>query len=287
MRGLRVILRLMRQKIRRNGQKKAVGERRRTPKSTNFHDYQLVPRPVTAMAKEFADGATSGVHHHPRAQLLYCATGVAEVLANNSVWLVPPQRGLWLPPDLVHEMRCRGQVSLRTVYVRSDAVPASFPNHPAIVNVSPLLRELLLRAVDMPHLYDENGRDGKIIELLLSEFAWEHQSLLTMQQPGNKKLQRIYRQLLKEPDDTRTLGDWATRLGVSSRTLARLFQKETGTSFTLWRQQIRLLVALPRLAVGEPVIDVALSVGYETPSAFADMFRRFTGTTPARYFRNV
>lgn len=281
----RVILRRMRQRIRRTGQKRLPLQHGGPTKSTNVADYQFVPRPLTAMAKEFADGTTSGMHHHPRAQLLYCISGIMEVLAGNAVWLVPPQRALWMPPDVIHEMRCRGHVSLRTVYVRPDAIPASFPHNPAIVRISPLLRELILRAVEMPNLYDESSKDGKIVELILSEFFWEHENLLTMQQPNDKRLRRIYKHLLKEPDDARTLDDWATELGVSSRTLARLFQNETGTSFTLWRQQIRLLSALPRLAVGEPVIDVALAVGYDTPSAFTEMFRRFTGTTPARYFR--
>lgn len=277
----------MRQKIRQIGQIRPGREPKAPTKSTNVADYQFVPRPVTAMAKEFDDGATSGMHHHPRAQLLYCVSGVMEVLADRAVWLVPPQRAVWIPPDLHHEMRCRGHVSLRTVYVKPDAVPVSFPGAPAIVRVSPLLRELILRAVAMPNLYDENGHDGKIVDLILNEFFWEQESLLTMQQPTDRRLQRIYKHLLKAPDDVLTLENWATRLGVSSRTLARLVQTETGTSFTLWRQQIRLLTALPRLALGEPVIDVAMAVGYDTPSAFAAMFRRFTGTTPARYFKSA
>jgi AraC-like DNA-binding protein len=236
------------------------------------------------MAKEFADGATSGKHHHLRAQLLYCVSGVMEVLTTRAMWLVPPQRAVWLPSNVEHEMRCRGHVSLRTVYVRPDAIPGAFPLTPTVVQVSPLLRELILRAVAMPQLYEEDGRDGRIVDLMLQEFRWEPASLLMMEQPDDKRLDRIYRHLLKVPHSDLTIEDWARRLDISSRTLTRLFKFETGTSFVCWRQQIRLLAALPRLAIGEPVIDVALAVGYDTPSAFAAMFRKFTGTTPARYF---
>ena len=72
--------------------------------------------------------------------------------------------------------------------------------------------------------------------------------------------------------------------GVSKRTLERLFNRETGMSFGRWRQQVRLLQALRRLAAGVPVTTAALDVGYESTSAFIDMFRRALGTTPGRYF---
>lgn len=65
------------------------------------------------------------------------------------------------------------------------------------------------------------------------------------------------------PADARTLAEWALEAGASSRTLARL------------------LYALPRLAAGEPVVTIAAELGYDTPGAFAAMFRRYTGTTPS------
>lgn len=173
---------------------------------------------------------------------------------------------------------------MRTVYIQHDAVPASFPVAPAIVRVSPLLRELILRTVAMPLLYDETGRDGMIVQLLLKEFEWDEASLLHMQHPADPRLRHIFLELLAHPANDLTLEGWADQINVSSRTLARLIKQQTGTTFILWRQQLRMLSALPRLALGEPVINVALDVGYETPSAFAAMFRRFTGTTPARFF---
>ncbi len=54
-------------------------------------------------------------------------------------------------------------------------------------------------------------------------------------------------------------------------------------SFAQWRQQACLLSALPRLAAGEPVTAVALDLGYDSPAAFATMFRRLAGVPPSRY----
>jgi AraC-like DNA-binding protein len=66
--------------------------------------------------------------------------------------------------------------------------------------------------------------------------------------------------------------------------LERLFQAETGMTFGKWRQQLRLLHALRQLAMDRPVTEVALEVGYDSPSAFIAMFRGALGTTPTRYF---
>ena len=47
---------------------------------------------------------------------------------------------------------------------------------------------------------------------------------------------------------------------------------------------MRLLAALERLATGVSVTNVALDLGYDSPSAFIAMFRRALGSTPKRYF---
>ena len=41
-----------------------------------------------------------------------------------------------------------------------------------------------------------------------------------------------------------------------------------GLSFGAWRAQLRLMRALELLAQDHPVLDVALALGYESPSAF-------------------
>ncbi|MHA6848820.1 helix-turn-helix domain-containing protein [Ralstonia syzygii] len=87
----------------------------------------------------------------------------------------------------------------------------------------------------------------------------------------------------KAPADERSLHDWANAVGASSRTLVRLFQAAFGLSFRDWRQQMRLLAAIPLLAAGTPITKVAGDAGYDTPSAFSLMFRRVMGMTPRQY----
>ncbi len=55
-------------------------------------------------------------------------------------------------------------------------------------------------------------------------------------------------------------------------------------TFGQWRQQVRILEALKRLALNEPVTTVALELGYDSPSAFISMFKKALGKTPGKYF---
>jgi AraC-like DNA-binding protein len=50
-----------------------------------------------------------------------------------------------------------------------------------------------------------------------------------------------------------------------------------------WRQRHRLITALRLLAEGTPVTEVAMRVGYSTPSAFTALFTRTMGQPPSRY----
>jgi AraC-like DNA-binding protein len=105
--------------------------------------------------------------------------------------------------------------------------------------------------------------------------------------PRSKRLAMLCRALLDEPGDRRTLAEWAHTVHASERTMARLFQSETGLSFAAWRQQARVLEAMGRLGSGAPVTQVALDLGYDSVSAFSAMFRRAAGTSPSAYRRRV
>lgn len=253
-------------------------------RSTNPADYQNVPRPISAMAKDFPDGDVIEPHRHPRGQLVFAAAGVMTVTTPDGAWVVPPQRAVWVPPDVEHRIRMSGNVAMRTLYF-SPAADAGLPRQCCVVSVSPLLRELILAAVDLPVLYDIAGRGGRIMALIVDEIRALPALPLQLAMPSDVRARRVSRALIEAPADGRALAEWARDVGASPRTLARRFRAETGMTFAMWRQQARLLAALNRLAAGAPVTDVALDLGYDSPSAFISMFRRALGTTPGRYFR--
>ncbi|MBK1623868.1 AraC family transcriptional regulator [Afifella marina] len=255
-----------------------------TQKSTDPADYQVSPQAIVGMPKDYPAGLHIASHSHARAQLIYASAGTMEVATADGLWLVPPQRAVWMPAGIVHEMRARGAVSLRTLFIARDACPPRFPQEPQTVRVSPLLRELILRVVAMPLAETPSEPDRRVLDLVLYEIAWVDDGLPHLPMPRDRRLAAICRALVDRPGDTRSLQEWAAEVGASSRTLARLFKREFGSSFLIWRRQVRALSAIPRLAAGEAVGVVAADLGYETPGAFAAMFRDIMGEKPSRYF---
>jgi AraC-like DNA-binding protein len=255
-------------------------------RSTNREDFETVARPIGAMAKDFPDGFFIAPHAHPRAQLIHASSGVMRISTPQGAFVVPPHRAVWVPTNVVHDVRMAGAVQMRTLYIVPDAA-AVLPKECRVVAVSPLLRELILRATTLPLLYDENGADGRLMALILDELRVLPVLPLNLPMPRDPRLAKICRAMLDDPGAALTLPQWGRRIGASSRTLARGFQRETGLTFARWRQQARLLEALSRLAQGESVTTIALDLGYDSPSAFTSMFRRALGRTPSSYFADT
>ncbi len=252
-------------------------------KSTHHETYQTVPRPIGAMAKSYPAGYPGYMHSHPRAQLLYSESGTMKVTTERGTWVVPPHRAAWFPPYYEHQTATLSAVEMRTLYILPAVCPKKAPKEPRLIQISPLVRELIRRVVAMPIEYDEDGLEGRVIALLLEEIDWSPVDSFSLPQITDRRLLHIERQFLADPGDNRTLDKWAASIGASPRTLTRLFLKETGLSFRIWREQVRTFTALPRLLSGTPITVLAMEFGYETPSAFAAMFRRVMGTTPSEY----
>jgi AraC-like DNA-binding protein len=235
------------------------------------------------MAKDFPNGHLIPFHQHDRSQFLYASSGVMTVTTENGIWVVPPQRAVWIPARTDHRIRCSGKLSMRTLYIMPEAVP-KLPKECCVVSVPPLLRELILHAVTLPRLYELNSLEERIMNLILDLVQILKVAPLELPMPTDARLKKISESLAKAPGDNRTLEEWGKSVGATNRTLARLFRLETGMSFRQWRQQMRILASLRRLARQEDVSTVALELGYNSPSAFIAMFKKALGKTPGQYF---
>jgi AraC-like DNA-binding protein/quercetin dioxygenase-like cupin family protein len=252
-------------------------------KSTDRADYQNTPRPLAGMPKDFADGDRIEPHCHPRAQLTWAISGVMTVSAAHGTWVVPPNRALWIPAETEHAIRMSGRVAMRAIYI-DPAIAKTIAGDCKVILVSPLLRALMLELVAAPLDYDESGRIGHVVALFLDEIRLLDAQPLHIPMPADKRLRRVCEALLDDPGQRETLEAWSAFTGASSRTLARLFERETGMRFVDWRHQVRLSEALVRLAQGQDVAAVARAVGYDSISAFSAMFRQALGKRPRDYF---
>jgi AraC-like DNA-binding protein len=238
---------------------------------------------VVAIGNDFKAGHMLPPHHHDRAQLVYGASGIMMVETEQGRWVVPPDRAVWIPGRVRHNLRMLSDVSTITIWVEPDC-EWTLPGNCQVVEISPLMRSLLAAAIDVEPEYDREGRDGSLMALLLHELVRLPALPLSLHFPTHAGLAERCRAFLNNPRPHDTIEDWSDQLGMSRRTFTRLFRSQTGMSFAEWRQRACLLSALPRLAAGEPITQIAFDLGYESPAAFTTMFKRLQGVPPSQYF---
>ena len=239
--------------------------------------------PLVSHLDTFAHGQLWPPHAHDQAHLMYTVNGVLEVRTAEGVWYVPPKQAIWIPPGVEHQACANGEATLQVVVINLPRTLPTPQSATRMVLISPLLRELLrcLRRGDKT--YGEADLGSHVRALILAELVFLEETALHLPALADRRLRAIQNSLHADPANDTALASWAQQLHLCSRSLARLFLKETGTSFSTWRQHTRLMLALPRLAAGEPVTRVALDLGYASPSAFTRMFRRVLGVSPSEY----
>jgi len=250
-------------------------------------------RPVRIRARAMRADTHFEPHSHAWSQLAYCATGILQVTAEQGAaagdeitYIVPPSRAVWIAPGARHAVHVLEDAQFRTVYIDATVTPPGWSGCRVIV-VSPLLRELIqaLDAAPPP----ARAREESLSALVLDEITHaDIQALgvpLPHAQAGDKRLRALCEAVLRAPSQRATLAEWASEVGASERTVARLFREELGTSYQQWRQQAILAHALPMLARGVPVSQVAASSGYASDSAFTAMFKAAMGQPPSLFQR--
>jgi AraC-like DNA-binding protein len=241
-----------------------------------------LPRPLYGHALALPNRAIERRHRHPWAQLSYAIRGVVEVTTAHARFMAPPLRAVWIPPGQAHGVRCSADTVIRSLYIDASVDPRGSSTC-RVLEVGDLLRELIRAFSAMPIHYDERGAEGRLAAVLLDQLALAPEAGLVLPWPQDTRLREVCHALQSHPRNTRTLASYSRALGVSDKTLSRLFRQQTGLSFRLWRQRSRLFSALPLLERGDRVTDVAQACGYESMSAFIAAFRDYMGVTPGEF----
>jgi hypothetical protein len=220
-------------------------------------------------------------------QLLYASSGVLSVHTGSGTWAVPRDRAAWIPAVAaggpnggpngdVPGVVVHGRAGVRALYLPAAVWEIDTPCR--VIGVAPLLRELILHLARVCPLDLSVPAHRRLADVLVDHIVDLPDAPLRLPMPADRRALAVAHALLADPARTSV-----TVPGASRRTIERRFLAETGLTFGAWRRRLRIIEALRRLADGEPVTEVAMAVGYATPSAFTAMFHAEVGTTPSAY----
>lgn len=258
-----------------------MSQARQYPKLTREQEPFLV---IRSAALGFSSGdCTVLEHEHPWRQLLYTISGAMTVYAGRGSWMIPTGKAVLIPHGCRHSIRMWGEVAMRTLYFPPEwPETALAPDECRVISVTPLLRELILRVVEMAALDRRMPEHERLAAVIRDELACAEVSPLSLPVPAEERAAAVAREVLAAPARDLTLDALARRHAIGRRTLERLFRSETGMSFGMWQQKASLLHSARLLAESRPVTEAALDAGYSSVSAYIAAFKKTFGCTPGK-----
>lgn len=217
-------------------------------------------------------------HSHPTHELLWNERGASTATVGQRVFTVTPTLGIWIPAGTVHAADAPAGTWYRAAQFGTQAVEP-LATEPTAVAITPLLRLLLMRLVE-PGLSDASRA---VTEAAVLDVMAPAPRELVVRMPRSALLAPLVHALRASPGDARSLDDWSRELGVSTRTITRALQADTGLGFARWQAAVRANHAAVLLLRGDDLDDVASGCGFATVSAFSTAFRRSTGVTPGAF----
>ncbi|MBM9617233.1 AraC family transcriptional regulator [Streptomyces zhihengii] len=227
--------------------------------------------------QRLASGGEIDAHRHDDHQIAYAGKGAIAVTTDAGTWIAPATRALWIPAGTVHRHQAHGELELHLVGLPATENPLGL-DRPAVIAVSPLLRELVVAYTRDPD--DDSPARLRLCAVMLDQLAVSAGQPLHLPAPADPLLRELHDILRADPADNRSLGELGRQIGAGSRTLSRRLRDDLGLTYPQWRTQIRLHHALILLADDMPVTAVAHRCGWSSASTFIDVFRRTFGHTP-------
>ncbi|MCB5186076.1 helix-turn-helix transcriptional regulator [Methylobacillus gramineus] len=245
-------------------------------------DPDLSDQPVVGRVGFYSKGWVVETHSHHRGQLMFVTKGSMRVETVDGSWITPPGRACWIPGAAKHSVTYIQAAEMKTVLI-SPALLQPLPKQCCVIKLSPLLRELVIQAVEIGWEYPLDGYEHRLMQVLIDQIGMAKEAPLFLPEGRDQRLRKVTSTLHSNPGDDKNIEDWAHIAGASPRTLARLFQKETGMTFSAWRQQLCLIRAVELLIEGHSITNISIALGYGSTAGFTSMFSRVMGESPSNY----
>lgn len=239
-------------------------------------------QPISVLHREIPAHAGVSNYLSPINQFIYLNSGVLSVIGDHGRYFVPPQQGIFIAANTRHELLAKTAVTITIVSLSDEAIE---PPKMAIqvLMVNKFLRSLVEEGQTLNTSVAWNSSDGRLLRLLRDRIITAEQLDIFLPFPTDKRLLSITEKLMKYPALKSDLNSWGKFVDASSRTLSRRFKKETGITYSEWRQRLNIQIAIKHLAMGDSIKSIAKLLGYESSSAFIYMFKKQMGRPPNQF----
>ena len=231
----------------------------------------------------------TGWHFHDVHEIEYACRGVVEVKTKAGHYLLPPHQAAWIPAGLQHQTTLIAGAQTLAVLFEPRLVPAA-GDRVRIIAVSALLREMMLYSVRWPITRTEPRVEADSFFQTLGHVVAE---ALDDEKPLSLPISADP-VITAATDYTRahlgyvTVSDVTRAVGVSERTLRRVFNAHLGMSWRSYLLRARVLRSMALLAQPDrSILEVSIAVGFDDVGAFARSFARHCGETPSAYKRRI
>jgi transcriptional regulator GlxA family with amidase domain len=128
--------------------------------------------------------------------------------------------------------------------------------------------------------YDPGSAEERLMQVVADEMGVLERQPRSLKMPSDKRLARLCQLMIEHLSDSASIAELGERVGLSERSVIRLFPEETGLSLHRWREQARLMRAFVLTEQGMIVTQVAFELGYSSSSAFSKTLRKQFGGAP-------
>jgi AraC-like DNA-binding protein len=241
-------------------------------------------RSVMAHKLEYATETPTTIPANGRAQLLCPQDSLAIIETATSRFIVPLGYAAWISPGSEHEVSVAGGKRVITASIEPTS-SLRVPDADCVIGLTPLMQALAGEIASQPRTGKLDRHDSLLMHLFIDELAAPSVQRFELLHPTDPRLSFVCKALLADPANADTAMVWAQRIGVTAKTLTRLFRRETGLTFVRWRQLARLFQAIACLGHGATVSAASQAAGYANPSNFAALFRRDFNIKPTEAVR--
>lgn len=223
-------------------------------------------------------------HQHPWGQLVYASVGSLMVTVDTNCYLINPKQAIWIPPNLTHYSGTFHGAAFRSFYIDNvTAAAQQLPKQTTLYTVSPFFRHLVDELERTQNTSEPEDYTAQIMSLLYAQLRRLKTVDCFLPWPQHEQLKSICQAIYQQPDHSHALDDWAKHIGVSSRSLMRLFLKDMGMNYSTWCHKLKIFLAMQWLASDKSITHIALDLGYASASAFIYRFRQELGISPQKW----